>query len=92
MGHHVHQMYKIKDIRTNPLTGTEPAWTQIKRPLEDRLKKLKGWKETSPTGYGATDVQEWFVENFSLYYRGRKDLVDPKFVEILEEILDDKIL
>ena len=94
MGHHVHQMYKLKDAR--PQRGVrivgEPDFNEIIRPLEQRLKKVQGWKETSPSNYGATNVQEWFVENFSLYYRGRKNLVDPKFVEILEEILDDKIL
>ena len=93
MGHHVHQMYKIKDARPQRgirLVG-EPTYRDIIRPLEDRLKKVKDWKKTSPTGYGASNVHEWFVENFSLYFRGKKDLVDPKFVEILEEIKNDQI-
>ena len=93
MGHHVHQMYKLKDAR--PQRGVrivgEPDFNEVIRPLEERLKKVKDWKNSSPSNYGATDVKEWFVENFSLYYRGKKDLVDPKFVEILQEILDDKI-
>ena len=93
MGHHVHQMYRLKDAR--PQRGIrivgEPDFNEVIRPLEVRLKKVKDWKNTSPSNYGATDVQEWFVENFSLYYRDKKDLVDPKFVEILQEILDDKI-
>ena len=91
LGHHIHQQYKIKDIRTNPVSGTEPAWTQVNRPLEDRLNKVKGIKEHSPSGYGTTNTKEWFVENFSLYYRGKEELVAPEFLKILQEIKDDKI-
>jgi hypothetical protein len=32
------------------------------------------------------------VENFSLYYRGKEELVAPEFLQILQEIKDDKIL
>ena len=91
LGHHIHQQYKIKDIRTNPVSGTQPAWTQVNRPLEDRLNKVKNIKEHSPSGYGTTNTKEWFVENFSLYYRGKEELVAPEFLKILQEIKDDKI-
>ena len=91
MGHHIHQQYKIKDIRTSPVSGTEPAWTQVNRPLEDRLNKVRGIKDHSPSQYGTTNTREWFVENFSLYYRGKEELVAPEFLKILQEIKDDKI-
>ena len=35
--------------------------------------------------YSTTDVQEWFAENFSLYHMGKEQLVDPKFVQFLED-------
>ena len=91
IGHHIHQQYKIRDIRTSPAVGLEPEWTQVERPLEKRLNKVKNIKEHSPSGYGTTNTKEWFVENFSLYYRGKEELVAPEFLKILKEIKDDKI-
>ena len=93
IGHHIHQQYKIKDTRSADIKKItkEPAWFQANRPLEDRLNKVKGIKEHSPSNYGATNTKEWFVENFSLYYRGKEELVAPEFLKILQEIKDDKI-
>ena len=82
---------KIKDKRISPVSGTEPAWTQVQRPLEERLNNVRNIKEHSPSGYGTTNTKEWFVENFSLYYRGKEELVAPEFLKILQEIKDDKI-
>lgn len=94
MGHHIHQQYKIKDIRSAEIKKItdEPTHWQVKRPLEDRLNKVKGIKEHSPTGYGTTNTKEWFVENFSLYYRGKEELVAPEFIKILQEIKNDSII
>ena len=93
MGHHIHQQYKIKDRRSADIKKItkEPAWFQADRPLEDRLKEVKGIKEHSPSQYGTTNTKEWFVENFSLYYRGKEEYVAPEFLKILQEIKDDKI-
>ena len=52
--------------------------------LENRLNKVRNINEHSPTKYGTTNTREWFVENFSLYYRGKEDLVAPEFLEILK--------
>ena len=90
-GHHVHQTYKYK---VKDGIKRKPYYQDIKRPLEVRLKKrdiTHTYKKNSPTDYGATDTKEWFVENFSLYFMDRKDLVDPKFIEVLEEMMNDKI-
>jgi hypothetical protein len=35
--------------------------------------------------YSTADVQEWFAENFSLYHMGKEQLVDPKFIQFLED-------
>lgn len=95
IGHHIHQMYKLKDNRSNAKnlisSGVEPQFYQVTRPLEDRLKRVRGIKEHSPSNYGASNVYEWFVENFSLYYRGKEELVAPQFLKILQEIKDDLI-
>lgn len=91
MGHHIHQMYKIKDRRKNPTFGTEPEFFAVARPLEDRLGKVRNIKEHSPSEYGTTNTKEWFVENFSLYYRGKEELVAPEFLKLLQEIKDELI-
>ena len=90
-GHHVHQTYKYK-VKDN--TIRKPNYKQIKYPLEERLRKRDitySYKKNSPTTYGATDTKEWFVENFSLYFMDRKNLVDPKFIKVLEEMMNDEI-
>ena len=36
-------------------------------------------------GGGATD---WFAENFSLYFAGCQNLVDPQFTDLIKEMID----
>ena len=36
------------------------------------------------TRYSTSNTKEWFAENFSLYHMGKEKLVDPKFIEFLE--------
>ena len=92
MGHHVHQMYKQKLKKNIKIEGLqEPSYKQVEKPLEKRLNKVQNINEHSPSGYGATNNIEWFAENFSLYYRGKENLVAPEFIKILQEIKDDKI-
>tara|TARA_R100001440_G_scaffold62196_1_gene82254 strand:+ start:60 stop:1283 length:1224 start_codon:yes stop_codon:yes gene_type:complete len=98
MAHHVHQMYKQKispkfeNLPKALFDSGEPNYRQVVRPLEKRLNKVKGISEHSPSGYGGTNTKEWFAENFSLYYRGKEELVAPEFLKILQEIKDDKII
>ena len=84
-------MYKQKIKKDIGVTIKEPNYKQVDKPLEKRLNKVRNINEHSPTKYGTTNTKEWFVENFSLYYRGKQDLVAPEFLEILEEIKDGKI-
>ena len=69
-GHQVHQM-KNK---------TFSDWDTP--PIEQAMlgKKLNG----GSTRYSTANSKEWFAENFSLYHMGREELVDPKFIEFLE--------
>ena len=39
--------------------------------------------------YMAHDSQEYFAEQFGLYFMDRKDLVDPKFKNLIEDILKE---
>ena len=90
-GHHVHQTYKYKSIDA---TLKRPDYDDVKRPLEIRLNKsdvARTFKDNSPTIYGGKNTKEWFVENFSLFFMDKKDLVDPLFVKILKEMMNDEI-
>ena len=40
----------------------------------------------TPTNYAKTNSKEFFAENFSLYSMGKTDLVDPKFIKLIEEL------
>ena len=77
-GHQVHQMKNVE-------------WRKAafgydhKVPIENKLHKfIPRINKTSASRYSDKNTQEWFAENFSLYHMGRKDLVDPRFIEFLE--------
>ena len=79
-GHHVHQMkYVTKDTLdygTKYIPKVEKELTQ----LTDRFIMK------TPTNYAKTNSKEFFAENFSLYSMGKTDLVDPKFIKLIEEL------
>jgi len=79
-GHHVHQMYRW-DVK---------AWdsgVKVAPPIEERIKNIFGRK--GPSRYADTNSKEWFAENFALYFSNRKDMTDPKFRTLIEEMIDD---
>lgn len=84
-GHTLHQEYNR--------VGTERG--RVEPPVEKYLAHLFYDKKDKrkinpdnvyPTGYSEYDHHEWFAESFSLYNMGRKDLVDPKLVNLLDEM------
>ena len=62
----------------------------MEQPLEDLLsdyrRRKKAKKGGGATEYSDTDGAEWFAENFSLYYLDKKDLVDPVFIDLIENL------
>lgn len=84
--HHVHQQYK-----------REGSGRFIRRPIETRLREL--W--TGPEGrdrmtrqasqYATTNQFEWFAENFSLFVMGKRELVDPVILPLIEDIFNGRI-
>lgn len=76
IGHHIH-MQKGADISSyrNP-----PKEGLLKNALKGRIS------EVSSTGYGTKDHLEWFAEHFSFYQMGRKDLLTPEALKIIEEV------
>jgi len=73
-GHQIHQQFglTVSNYRTPP--------------LEQALKKLFRKRTVSPTRYADTDAQEWFAESFSLYTKGRLDVIDPSLVDLLQKM------
>lgn len=101
----VRKKYSSSTVPAIAEGGEAQYYLQIFKPLEERLygginykyravSKNKNSKidlDESSTTYGTTNPVEWFAENFALYYLDKKDLVDPAFVQILKDIIDDKI-
>lgn len=81
--HHVHQTLKISG-----------PWN---RPLEIRLRELWAQNRADPafrnrqaSSYALHNQHEWFAENFSLFAMGRRELVDPILVELIEDIFNGR--
>lgn len=81
IGHHIHQMWKP---RLKGYSGTGK--------LENvNLKGSWRHKQNGPSQYSAHNKYEWFAENFSLFWMGRRDLVTPSFIDMMEEVLGVEI-
>ena len=76
-GHQVHQMKNLK----NDLWDRPPI---EKKFLDYQYDEGKSFFLKGATRYSTYNQKEWFAENFSLYHMGREELVDPKFIEFLE--------
>lgn len=89
-GHLVHQEHNR--------TGSEGGMFDEESPIEKYLeslfyqygkrgnKKVEAW--VYPTKYSEYNHKEWFAESFSLYNGGRKDLVEPKLVELMDHMVE----
>jgi len=77
--HTVHQL-KNRPKRI-PLYEQPP----IEEKLTNKVFDEGMYYKKGATRYSTQDVQEWFAENFSLYHMGKEQLVDPKFIQFLED-------
>jgi len=87
-GHHVHQTYKF------PKSAFAQARGKYQSPTEKKLQSLWGdlldrrtSVPTAPSKYAETKPVEWFADNFSAYFLNRRDKCDPKFIELIEEMI-----
>lgn len=75
-GHQVHQLYGL-----NKGLGT------YYDPFVEG--KIRGRNITGgPSRYSQSNPREWFAENFAMWAMRREDLVDPEFIELIEELLE----
>ena len=98
MGHHIHENIRLRAVQSfNDGGGAfEPNPRQVVKPVEEYLTANRN-KFINPEGkkrqystYAQTNPYEWFAENFSSYWMGTRDKVDPVFVELIEKLLTDK--
>ena len=98
MGHHIHENIRLRTISSfNDGGGRfEPSAGQVTHPLENyltknRLKFLNSeGKARQYSTYAHTNEYEWFAENFANYWMGKRDKVDPVFIELIEKLLTDR--
>lgn len=84
-GHHVHQYLKREGPRRQ--FGTPPLERDLitywRRDTHDPVQRAR-----LASKYGTEDQYEWFAENFAAYTMGRKDLVSPTALELIERIFN----
>ena len=89
-GHQIHQTYKRRVSERGRVSASD-------RPFEDELKKrwlkVYGLKKKRSkefaSRYAETSAFEWFAESFALWASGQTDKLNPLFLEMIEEIIDD---
>ena len=76
--HHIHQSVDGVIVRRGvgtpaekKLAGKKSAWRRKQNKIEDTDKR-----EYSPTAYATKNAKEWFAENYALWKKGRKELID----------------
>lgn len=91
-GHQIHQTYKRKPFSNGEISAG-------KRPFEEELvarwRKIyflkKKRKAAFWTRYSEQDAFEWFAESFSFWALGDLEKVNPLFIEMIEEIMNDAV-
>lgn len=89
-GHQIHQTYGRRVSERGRVSASD-------RPFEDELKKrwLKVYRLKKKRSkefwsrYAETNAFEWFAESFALWASGQTDKVNPLFLEMIQEIIND---
>ena len=75
-----HTVHQMKNMKASRFAFDIEYDVPIEKALTQKVTTVNG----GATRYSSTNTKEWFAENFSLYHMGREELVDPKFIEFLE--------
>ena len=96
-GHHIHQTVGLnKAYSYNKKNGKyENYLNEDVNPIEAELRKDFGTKRErkatdTATEYSEANSKEWFAENFSLYFMGKKELVSPQAKQLIERIMKEQ--
>ena len=81
-GHHIHQTFKLE-------TRYQFGETKIEKTMNDWFLSVDASEKTqfAVGRYALSNSREYFVESFSMYMMGRKELVHPFIVNLIEERL-----
>jgi len=85
-GHQVHQMRYVSQLQGKAIESTYTYGYSFIPEVERKMTQITG--RIFPTKYSLDNHYEWFAENFSLYNMNKVDLVDPKFIKLIEEITE----
>lgn len=93
--HHVHQTLK-KTEKRRLFDPERRRFVDNDPPLERRLTELfratkigperEAFLNRQPSTYATANEKEWFAENFAAFVMGRRDIVDPVLLELIEDI------
>ena len=78
IGHHVHQQYKVTDKASY-------NYPHIEKQL-DKMLKTKSARVDSPSKSGLVNNDEFFAENFSLYVKGERKMLQSNVIEFMDSI------
>lgn len=82
LAHHIHQTWGY-----NFLKAGDNTWFQYADPkIEKLMFRRRNWRGTGATDYSDANMMEWFAENFTLWARGKEDLVAPRFKKFIEDL------
>lgn len=90
LGHHVHQM--LNKTGRRHVVGLPPLERRLAIMFNQKFGRLGVGREAKmrvSTTYGTENAYEWWAESFGLYMMGRKDLVDPDLLELIDELLEE---
>ena len=73
-GHHIHQQL-----------GANKLAESLYYPKLEKAWKGKRFRGKSASRYADKNQAEWFVENFTLFEMGKKELIDPSWLKFFEE-------
>lgn len=80
--HHIHQTWGYNFAAASADNRRGYFFPKIEKILKGR----RNWKKTGASNYSDYNMKEWFAENFSLWARGKDDLVAPRFKKFIEDL------
>jgi hypothetical protein len=90
LAHHIHQMLMRNPTESGPRKGNYNGTdTEVEKWLSSNKKDFLSVtnKDKLPSRYSGKNEVEWFAENFSEYFMGHKERVDPKAIELIDSLL-----
>ena len=86
MGHHVHQQLRLNADSTDNIERLLANYFRKASRKDAKLLRETNTTKLFPTQYSATNSQEWFAENFTLYHqKGLRKYCSEDWIEFYEK-------